>query len=193
MRLSPIAALRQTTDIRIRPRQVRTSALTERLFGYTGTLAAKNFKRNRRQYRATVLSLFMSLVLFLSASAFSWYLKQGVNSAMRPDGYDIAVTLSEEDTGDPEQMLKSFLPLEGVQEGVFFASAPVTLLPEKADLSPEYQDLFDDLPVLQTNLIFLRDADYQALRKQSGVPETAEPVALTRRTLCTSSSKEARG
>ena len=97
---------------------------------------------------------------------------------MRPDGYDIAVTLSEEDTGDPEQMLKSFLPLEGVQEGVFFASAPVTLLPEKADLSPEYQDLFDDLPVLQTNLIFLRDADYQALRKQSGVPETAEPVAL---------------
>lgn len=178
MRLSPIAALRQTTDIRIRPRQVRTSALTERLFGYTGTLAAKNFKRNRRQYRATVLSLFMSLVLFLSASAFSWYLKQGVNSAMRPDGYDIAVTLSEEDTGDPEQMLKSFLPLEGVQEGVFFASAPVTLLPEKADLSPEYQDLFDDLPVLQTNLIFLRDADYQALRKQSGVPETAEPVAL---------------
>lgn len=111
----------------------------------------------------------MSLVLFLSASAFSWYLKQGVNSAMRPDGYDIAVTLSEEDTGDPEQMLKSFLPLEGVQEGVFFASAPVTLLPEKADLSPEYQDLFDDLPVLQTNLIFLRDADYQALRKQSGV------------------------
>ena len=74
IRVPPISAIRENADVRIRPRAVRTSRLTQKLFGFEGTMAAKNFKRNRRRYRATVVSLFLSIVLFISASSFSSYL-----------------------------------------------------------------------------------------------------------------------
>ena len=40
------------------------------LFGIEGELALKNLKRNRRRYRATLFSLFISIVLYISFSAF---------------------------------------------------------------------------------------------------------------------------
>lgn len=55
--------IRQSMDIHIRPRQVKTSSLSRRLFGFEGMLALKNFRRNRRRYRTTVFSLTISIVL----------------------------------------------------------------------------------------------------------------------------------
>ena len=73
-RLSAIDAIRQSADIQIRPRQVKTSSLSRRLFGFEGMLALKNFRRNRRRYRTTVFSLTISIVLFLTASSYTLYL-----------------------------------------------------------------------------------------------------------------------
>jgi len=36
---------------------VKTSKLVYKLFGFEGMIASKNFKRNRRKYRTTVVSL----------------------------------------------------------------------------------------------------------------------------------------
>ena len=58
-----IDAVRQTNDIRLRPRQVRGNRAVRKLFGMEAELALKNFRRNRRRYRATILSLVISLVL----------------------------------------------------------------------------------------------------------------------------------
>ena len=42
-------------------------------------LAAKNFKRNRKRYRSTVVGLFLSVTLFISASSFCAYLTDAVD------------------------------------------------------------------------------------------------------------------
>ena len=60
LRTSAIEVIRQSQDIKIRANKVKTWKLTGRLFGLEGTLASKNFKRNRKKYRATVFSLFVS-------------------------------------------------------------------------------------------------------------------------------------
>jgi putative ABC transport system permease protein len=72
-RVSPIEAIRLTTDIQIKGRKLRTSKLARRLFGVEGELALKNLKRNRRRYRATIFSLFISIVLYVSFSSFMNY------------------------------------------------------------------------------------------------------------------------
>lgn len=88
-RMSAIDAIRQTNDVAIRSRQVRTSRLTRRLFGIEGELAMKNFKRNRRRYRTTVLSLVISIVLFLSASSFASYMTAGTDALAIASNYDL--------------------------------------------------------------------------------------------------------
>jgi ABC-type transport system, involved in lipoprotein release, permease component len=69
-RVSPMEAIRLTSDIRIKGKKLKTSRLTRRLFGIEGELALKNLKRHRKRYRATVFSLFISIVLYVTFSSF---------------------------------------------------------------------------------------------------------------------------
>lgn len=89
VRVSPMEAIRRSGEDRTLPRQVKTSPLSYRLFGLEGMLASKQFKRNRRRYRATVLSLFASVVLFISASSYCSYLTKMVTGIYEDCDYDI--------------------------------------------------------------------------------------------------------
>ena len=55
IRIQPIDAIRQNADTKVKPREVKTSKLTMKLFGFEGAMASKNFKRNAKRYRATVI------------------------------------------------------------------------------------------------------------------------------------------
>ena len=88
-RLQPIDAIRQSKDVKAKPKEVRTSKLTQRMFGFEGTMGAKNFKRNKKGYRAAVLSLFMSVVLFIGASSFCTYLTDMVKTLAENANYDV--------------------------------------------------------------------------------------------------------
>lgn len=68
--------IRQTNEIKTETKAVKTSKLSQRIYGFEGTLALKNFKRNKKRYRSVVLSLTLSVVLFVSGSAFGTTLKQ---------------------------------------------------------------------------------------------------------------------
>ncbi len=91
MRVSAVEAIRESQDVRIKPREVKTSPLTYRLFGLEGAIAGKHFKRNRKGYRATVVSLFMSVVLFISASSFCRYLTDTVYGLFNDFDHDICL------------------------------------------------------------------------------------------------------
>lgn len=79
--------IRQTNEVKVEAKAIKTSHFTERLYGLEGTLAAKNFKRNKRRYRSIILSLTLSVVLFVSASSFQTDLTQFANqSAVEMDG-----------------------------------------------------------------------------------------------------------
>lgn len=98
--VSAIDAIRQTREIRIRPSQLKTSRLTQRVFGFEGTLASKSLKRSRGKYRATVISLTVSVVLFVSMSSLIWIMNK--DAKMQYGGYDFDVLLST--TGDLEKI-----------------------------------------------------------------------------------------
>lgn len=93
-------SLRQSNDIRIRGKKLRTNPLTYLLFGFEGMLASKNYKRNRRKYRTTVLSLFMSIVLFISASCFCNYMLTSTHSVADVTGCDIGCDISDKKRGN---------------------------------------------------------------------------------------------
>lgn len=81
-RVSPMEAIRKTQDIKLSGKEVKTSRLTRRLFGFEGELALKNLKRNKKRYRVTTFSLAMSLILFLSAYSFTHYMTASYTTAV---------------------------------------------------------------------------------------------------------------
>ena len=90
----------QTGEIKTEARAVRISPLALRVYGLEGTLALKNFRRNRHRYRSVVLSLTLSVVLFVSGGAFGTTLKQIAKSLISDtaDGDVLFYTQDMEET-----------------------------------------------------------------------------------------------
>ncbi len=112
-KMSAIEAIRQSNDIKIRGKKVRTSKLIYKLFGFEGMISSKNFKRNRRKYRATVISLFMSVVLFITASSFTAYLNKTTEIYLDDIDFDIAYECKDK-TVKADEMNKTLSSVNGV-------------------------------------------------------------------------------
>lgn len=82
--------IRQTNEVKTESASVKTSKLAQRIYGLEGTLAVKNFKRNKKRYRSIVFSLTLSVVLFVGANSFGTTLKGSANQAKVVTDYDIS-------------------------------------------------------------------------------------------------------
>lgn len=196
-RLSPIAAIRQSTDVKVRAREVKVSRLTGKLFGFPGTLAAKNFKRSRKQYRATVVSLFMSIVLFISAFSLSGSLRSQAAATVNLYVSDVIAFVSGFDSfpsaPDAPSMLETLLSVESVEDGAWAIreSCEVSISPEalseayKAHVFQNWED--ETIEEVETdpeiydpnmNIFYVPDADYALLCQQAGVdPASGQALA----------------
>ncbi|MEH7275094.1 FtsX-like permease family protein, partial [Neobacillus vireti] len=90
-KVTAIDAIRQSDDIKLSGKAVKTSKLVRKLFGIEAEIGLKNLKRNKRRYLATVFSLVISIVLFLSVSFFTESLKKSIELSQEDIAYDIHV------------------------------------------------------------------------------------------------------
>ena len=68
-KITPIDAIRETSDVKISSKKLKVSKLTKKLFGIPGEIGAKNFKRSKKKYRTTIFSIILSIILFISMNA----------------------------------------------------------------------------------------------------------------------------
>ena len=146
-RIAPIDAIRLSNDIKIKPGKVKTSKLTQKLFGIEGTLAAKNFKRNRKRCRSVIISIFLSVVLFISASTFCAYLKGSVSEMTgKMEDYDIALSVTDEN--DVISLLQEIKKIPSVDDATYNVADFV------------YISLGSDVLSAQEGTPFIRNGDY---------------------------------
>ena len=120
-RVSAVEAIRQSMDIKVSGRPVRTSKLAYKLFGLPGVLAGKHYKRNRKKYRTTVVSLFMSIVLFVSAAAFTDYMMESAEGGLASDQFDL-IYAAESDASSamtPDALLELLFSEQNVTGGTY--------------------------------------------------------------------------
>ncbi|HLH21276.1 MAG TPA: FtsX-like permease family protein [Chloroflexota bacterium] len=93
-RVSPIDAIRQSGEVREgKPLNLRTSPLIRRAFGFEGELALKSLKRDRKKYLTTVLSLMLSIVLFVAFNALRLYTDTTQRMASKAMNWDLQIDL----------------------------------------------------------------------------------------------------
>lgn len=95
-KISAIEAIRQTDKIKIDNRAVEVPGFVQAIFGFEGVLAAKTTRRNKGKYRATVVSLVISMLLFISASTFGVLFQNTANVYFKDVGYNVLVMLNAE-------------------------------------------------------------------------------------------------
>ncbi|MDR2655505.1 MAG: ABC transporter permease [Oscillospiraceae bacterium] len=78
-KIPAIDAIRSAGEVKISRRKVKTSKLTQQIFGFEGTLASKSLKRSSRSFRATVLSLTISIILLIAAGSLGALMNSTTN------------------------------------------------------------------------------------------------------------------
>ena len=69
-KISPIDAIRQNDSIKLKAKSLKSSKLIRKIFGYEGEIANKNLKRNGKKSRLIIISLTISIVLFITVNYF---------------------------------------------------------------------------------------------------------------------------
>ena len=148
-RVSPIEAIRQTKDVSVKAKKTRYPALFKKIFGAEGLLAKKYYSRSAGKYRATVLSLAMSVLLFVSASAFCMYMTGAADAADSRPNYDASFGYLER--ADFERLrgalaehadeLKGYLVADTAADDTVQSDllAPVFFVTDEKDTSAEYR------------------------------------------------------
>ena len=102
-KISPIEAIRGNDDIKINGKKLKTPKWFRTLFGIEGELALKNLKRSKKKYRTTVISLMISIILFISVSGFIGYMYNGFDSLYKSVDYDYSIQIYGSDTKEKRE------------------------------------------------------------------------------------------
>ena len=174
-KVSAIEAIRQSKDINAKIKKVRTSKLIYKIFGLPGMLANKYYKRSRKKYRATVLSLFMSVVLFVSAAAFTNALTESVSDSFGSVGYDILIYGYENEfiKATTDDLLNELKNDKGVNQVAYTQGSSFFVALPSDEVSKDFLDYYtkaEHLAVSQvkdvgvyTNFKFVDDEAYREL------------------------------
>lgn len=119
-KVSAIDAIRQTQDVKMSTKQVKTTKLVRKLFGIEADIALKNIKRNKRRYQITVFSLVISIILFLTVSYLTESMKQALFSTNSGVNYDLQIYFDTKDDPNIELLTTEF---EGIKEYNLIQSA----------------------------------------------------------------------
>ena len=169
--------IRQTNEVKIESKTVKTSRLSMRIYGLEGTLALKNFKRNKKRYRSIILSLVLSIVLFISTSALTADMKRMSSQRTEITDYDIIFSTQDLDDGQMLSLYEKLKTARGVYDALYQEVIAYSCAAGTGELSEDYlrheglssTDEIVDLPV---NIQFLEDSRYENILKELGLSET---------------------
>ena len=91
-RIAPITAIRGNNDIKInKKKSYKSPKFIKKLFGVGGEIAYKNLKRSKKKYRTTVISIILTVAMFISISTFIEYGLKIAGDHFKDISYNITV------------------------------------------------------------------------------------------------------
>lgn len=182
-KVSPIEAIRQNDDIKINKKKIRTSKLVLKLFGIEGEIALKNIKRNKKKYKVTIVSLFISIVLFISFSSYMNYTLNTASSVMGEVPYDYQISYFGDDPNNDKEALdkiNEIVKSSDVKEYVSYSVSNLSIIGNYT-YSDEYLDFYksaygddgikalNNLKYQYISIYILDDNSYNKYKKLIGI------------------------
>lgn len=177
-KVSPIDAIRSNEDIKIKRKKVKSPKIIKKLFGIGGTVAYKNLKRNKKKYRTTVISLIVSITIFISVTSLVQYGFEVSNVTYSEIKYNISINATGEskDKSEVFEIYNQIAKLEGIKK--YSISRVLNLKLDKRNLKytedgekfvNSYLDNEEDNNIAYTTIYSLGEEEYQRYLKDVGL------------------------
>ena len=91
-KVSPIDSIRNSANIKINPKKIKSPKFIKKIFGMGGEISFKNLKRNKKKYRTTVISIVVSVFVFIALSGFMGLAFQEVDNELKLSDFNISLS-----------------------------------------------------------------------------------------------------
>uniref|UniRef100_UPI004024DF7E ABC transporter permease n=1 Tax=Agathobacter rectalis TaxID=39491 RepID=UPI004024DF7E len=172
-KVTPLEAIRNTKEIKIKSSKLKTPAIIGRIWGIGGVISYKNIKRNNKKYRTTVTSIVICSVTFIVISYFMSMAFSVVGMSYASVDYNIGINMSCKKDLDIEKLSELVSGIEGVDD--YLVGAGYYFDVDKPEYTKEYGEycgqLYDDSEdVSQVFLItVLDDKSYDKYASDAGI------------------------
>ena len=181
-KVTPLEAIRNTKEIKIKSAKLKTPAIIGRIWGIGGIISYKNIKRNNKKYRTTVTSIVICSVTFIVISYFMSMAFSMVGMSYASTDYNIRINMSYKKDIDIEKLTKLVSGIEGVDD--YLVGAGYDFDVNKPEYTKEYGEycgqLYDDSEdVSQEFLITVLDnKSYDKYASDAGIKNVATGAIL---------------
>lgn len=181
-KVTPLEAIRNTKEIKIKSAKLKTPAIIGRIWGIGGVISYKNIKRNNKKYRTTVTSIVICSVTFIVISYFMSMAFSVVGMSYASADYNIGINMSCKKDIDIEKFSKLLSGIEGAED--YLVGAGYDFDVSKPEYTKEYgeycrQLYADSEDVSQMFLItVLDDKSYDKYASDAGIKNAAAGAIL---------------
>lgn len=174
-KVTPLEAIRNTKEIKIKSSKLKTPAIIGRIWGIGGVISYKNIKRNKKKYRTTVTSIVICSVTFIVISYFMSMAFSVVGMSYASADYNIGINMSyKKDIHiDIEKLSKLVSGIEGVDD--YLVGAGYDFDVDKPEYTKEYGEycgqLYDDSEDVSQEFLItvLDDKSYDKYASDAGI------------------------
>ncbi len=181
-KVTPLEAIRNTKEIKIKSAKLKTPAIIGRIWGIGGVISYKNIKRNNKKYRTTVTSIVICSVTFIVISYFMSMAFSMVGMSYASADYNIGINMSCKKDIDIEKFSNLLSGIEGAED--YLVGAGYDFDVDKPEYTKEYgeycRQVYDDSEdVSQMVLItVLDDKSYDKYASDAGIKNAAAGAIL---------------
>ena len=93
-KISPIESIRNSSEIKIKAKKLKTPKIIRKIFGIGGEISYKNLKRNKKKYRTTVISITVSVFVFIALSYFMNLAFSEIKNELNLRDYNLSVSMA---------------------------------------------------------------------------------------------------
>ena len=104
-KITPLEAIKSSNDIKIKSKKIKSPKIIKKIFGVGGVIAYKNLKRSKKKYRTTVISIAMSVFVFIASSTLINYAFEAMGGYYKDYDYNIKFSSTSSDGQELEQIL----------------------------------------------------------------------------------------
>lgn len=181
-KVTPLEAIRNTKEIKIKSAKLKTPAIIGRIWGIGGVISYKNIKRNNKKYRTTVTSIVICSVTFIVISYFMSMAFSMVGMSYASTDYNIGINMSYKKDIDIEKLSKLVSGIEGVDD--YLVGAGYDFDVSKPKYTKEYGEycgqLYDDSEDVSQEFLItvLDDKSYDKYASDAGIKNAATGAIL---------------
>lgn len=115
-KISPIDSIRNSANLKLKSKKLKTPKLINKIFGVGGEISYKNIKRNKKSYRTTIVSLTISVLVFISLTYFMNTFMNEIKKEVSASEYNINYNITSKEDNNIINKINQTVKLDNIKD-----------------------------------------------------------------------------